>query len=33
MFDEPAAHERPQHALDDGTERAVRLGKPLGIDA
>jgi hypothetical protein len=28
MLHEPAAHEPPQHALDDGTERAVRLGEP-----
>jgi hypothetical protein len=33
MFDEPTAHEAAQDALDHGTQRAVNLGEPLGIDA
>ena len=33
MLDEATCEEPAQHALDDGTERAVRLGEPLRINA
>jgi hypothetical protein len=33
MFWDTAADELPEHALDDRAQRAVFLGKALGVDA
>jgi hypothetical protein len=33
MLDEATGEEPAQHALDDGTERAVYVGEPLLVEA